>query len=282
MSKYIIILTLSFYIQPTVATMRLLHPLLRTGLSYSLFSTLLLYAAFATASVSPPELEQTILILDRARTNGISELQSDLAEKKLTKEEEREYRTFLNYLTRRIHHYCRELKLTIAAADFEKLPCNYAETEQLPEYTSLPSPPSETETVSEELDSLDNSLQQSLGQFDEMLLRENEQIALQKSTQSQGGTSSNGDNESASASSGTGSKSGDPSTDTKSSESTNQSEIRTDTEHTGKNDQKKSPGLAKDDDIVARQLREAAEKETDPEIKEKLWEEYRKYKEGVR
>lgn len=33
-----------------------------------------------------------------------------------------------------------------------------------------------------------------------------------------------------------------------------------------------------DDDIIARQLREAAEAETDPEIKEKLWAEYRKYK----
>ena len=35
---------------------------------------------------------------------------------------------------------------------------------------------------------------------------------------------------------------------------------------------------AKDDDIIARQLREAAMKETDPELKEKLWEEYRRYK----
>ncbi|MEA3292204.1 MAG: hypothetical protein U9Q71_07895 [Pseudomonadota bacterium] len=35
-----------------------------------------------------------------------------------------------------------------------------------------------------------------------------------------------------------------------------------------------------DDDVVARQLREAAEKETDPELKKKLWEEYRKYKRG--
>lgn len=32
------------------------------------------------------------------------------------------------------------------------------------------------------------------------------------------------------------------------------------------------------DDIVARQIREAAENETDPELKEKLWVEYRKYK----
>ncbi len=34
----------------------------------------------------------------------------------------------------------------------------------------------------------------------------------------------------------------------------------------------------KDDDIVARQLREAAEEETDPELKKKLWKEYEQYK----
>ena len=34
------------------------------------------------------------------------------------------------------------------------------------------------------------------------------------------------------------------------------------------------------DDVVARQIREAAEKETDPELKQKLWDEYRKYKSG--
>lgn len=34
----------------------------------------------------------------------------------------------------------------------------------------------------------------------------------------------------------------------------------------------------KDDDVVARQLREAAENEQDPELREKLWDEYRRYK----
>ena len=33
-----------------------------------------------------------------------------------------------------------------------------------------------------------------------------------------------------------------------------------------------------DDDVVARQLREAAMRETDPQLREKLWDEYRKYK----
>jgi len=36
----------------------------------------------------------------------------------------------------------------------------------------------------------------------------------------------------------------------------------------------------RDDDIVARQIREAAMKETDPELRDKLWDEYRKYKKG--
>jgi hypothetical protein len=35
---------------------------------------------------------------------------------------------------------------------------------------------------------------------------------------------------------------------------------------------------ARDDDIIARQLREAAMQETDPTLKEALWDEYRRYK----
>jgi len=37
-----------------------------------------------------------------------------------------------------------------------------------------------------------------------------------------------------------------------------------------------------DDDVVARQLREAAENETDPQLRARLWEEYRRYKRGTR
>ncbi|MCB1748682.1 MAG: hypothetical protein KDK06_16000, partial [Gammaproteobacteria bacterium] len=37
----------------------------------------------------------------------------------------------------------------------------------------------------------------------------------------------------------------------------------------------------RDDDIVARQLREAASTESDPVLREKLWDEYRRYKAGL-
>jgi hypothetical protein len=41
-------------------------------------------------------------------------------------------------------------------------------------------------------------------------------------------------------------------------------------------------GDGSDDDIVARQIRKAAEAEKDPELREKLWDEYRKYKRGTK
>jgi hypothetical protein len=46
----------------------------------------------------------------------------------------------------------------------------------------------------------------------------------------------------------------------------------------GAADQDRRRADYEDDDIVARQLREAAENETDPELKEKLWKEYEEYK----
>lgn len=52
---------------------------------------------------------------------------------------------------------------------------------------------------------------------------------------------------------------------------------------TGSGQRAQQPAVsAQDDDIVARQLREAAEKETDPELKKKLWKEYEDYKKASR
>jgi hypothetical protein len=49
----------------------------------------------------------------------------------------------------------------------------------------------------------------------------------------------------------------------------------------GSKDDRGSRYSKEDDDIVARQLREAAENETDPELKEKLWKEYEEYKKNT-
>jgi hypothetical protein len=41
-------------------------------------------------------------------------------------------------------------------------------------------------------------------------------------------------------------------------------------------------GDGADDDVVARQIRSLAESESDPALKEKLWDEYRRYKQGTK
>jgi hypothetical protein len=51
---------------------------------------------------------------------------------------------------------------------------------------------------------------------------------------------------------------------------------------TVRTDTRKRDTEAQDDDIVARQLREAAENETDPELKEKLWKKYEEYKNSTK
>jgi hypothetical protein len=43
----------------------------------------------------------------------------------------------------------------------------------------------------------------------------------------------------------------------------------------------KDVGDGRDDDVVARQLREAAMEEEDPALREKLWDEYREYKKSA-
>lgn len=58
------------------------------------------------------------------------------------------------------------------------------------------------------------------------------------------------------------------------SESRGEGKVQTPTQ------KQRSHSSGDDDDIVARQIREAAEKETDPELKEKLWKEYEEYKKG--
>lgn len=256
---------------------------------FTLLCISILSATFANASVSPQDLKQTILILDRARNNGIVEFRAGTSTGQLSEVEEKEFRTFLNYLGRRIYYYCGELEKAVPPVSMDELPCHFQETNNLQVQETLPPPPSQTATTSEEISNLDGSLNSALGQFDEMLLRENEQIASRKSTAAQEDSQSNGQGSGSGGSGNSGGSSsensGNNGTKEQTSKQTSQGGTNAGGAGEGNQDSKTSPrkdqqGIHEDDDIVARQLREAAEKETDPEIKEKLWEEYRKYKKG--
>jgi len=146
---------------------------------------------------------------------------------------------------------------------------------------------------------LDAELETGLGEFDELLLREQQRIraAAPRSTQHAaaadgGGGSGSGQTEREGDSGQTGAagsgeaegsgsqvgQGGDVSEGPPGAGAGGQAAVS----RTGAQGQ--PPGIpdGSDDDVVARQLREAAEQETDPELQKKLWEEYRRYKQGIR
>ena len=164
------------------------------------------------------------------------------------------------------------------------------------------------EQVVDEVAALDRQLDSSLAQFDEMLLKEldlirskssermrdlaEEAAAAAKRLRDQG-IEIDTDVEEESVESGQGSTQAQKTVETEGgvsetgkenkseddkddSELTARDKFREGVESSGSHPKNRYD--SKDDDIVARQLREAAEEETDPELRKKLWEEYEQYK----
>ena len=152
-------------------------------------------------------------------------------------------------------------------------------------------------TPDEQIAVLDAELLNGLGEFDEMLLREQERVrAATPMVDAAGGTASGAGDSGTSEGSAGGAESASAA-DAGSDRSAGQRD-QTEVAAQGQRDQSGAgtgtqrqgdrrgvpPDIpdGSDDDVVARQLREAAEKERDPELKKRLWEEYRKYKAGTR
>jgi hypothetical protein len=178
--------------------------------------------------------------------------------------------------------------------------------------SSLPADFDRGQTDAEKIATLDAELGSSLSGFDEKLLREQREIdeksrsastgesgaqagagagktgkAGEGEGQGQGDTATSNSAESAAESTPDGNdssgESGQQSAGGKSEEAAGQSNEQVAAAGgSGRNPAKNPPppdiADGKDDDIVARQLREAAEDEQDPELRDKLWEEYRNYK----
>jgi len=266
-----------------------------------------------TAATQAEYLKDSIILLTRARDHAVEDYRTAQEAGTLDAVARHDYELFIEYLNTRILSYCSELGTASESTTLEGLPCPPAlDTGTGVSVTPvLPSP--ESITTDEHLAELDASLTSALGRFDDMLLKEQEQLAAHVPRQQESGSSST-----ESARTGTGSErqggettgeqgQGEQGTEsgagegqqgrageqsdsqyeqgTTSGEKRGQSGGGGDGKEmkTGRETSSREEAIdADDDDIVARQLREAAEKETDPEVKKKLWEEYRKYKEGTR
>jgi hypothetical protein len=150
-----------------------------------------------------------------------------------------------------------------------------------------------TMSDAEELATLNRQLEQALERFDGDILTERDTIAGMENADK--GGSSEGEEEGdagemgGAEGSGQGTQAGMPGSATADTGDSGQGAIPASPGSRGQGDYR-HPSSAdtippdipdgSDDDVVARQIREAAMAETDPELREKLWEEYRKYKKG--
>ena len=142
------------------------------------------------------------------------------------------------------------------------------------------------QTGAENTADLDAELFSGISEFDEMLLREQQRIraATPHAGGGAGGGAGDGDGMSGEGGEEVAGGEGDAQlVDNRGDSSDNEGSTGTGSTQPAGKKSEAPPGTpdGSDDDVVARQLREAAEKETDPVLKKKLWEEYRKYKKGT-
>lgn len=145
--------------------------------------------------------------------------------------------------------------------------------------------PGSATTADERRAVLDRELDKSLGEFDETLRREQDRVAQERDSRAATAAGSADVEGVAGVGGAREARAGDLKSDAAAREaSTAQrgSESKGDT-NVGGGSGAPNRGIpsGEDDDIVARRLRRAAEQETDPELKEKLWKEYVDYKRGA-
>jgi hypothetical protein len=161
------------------------------------------------------------------------------------------------------------------------------------------------QTPEERRGAIDKRLNDSLGTFDSEIRKEQEKNAQERDARNaaNAGTAQNESNESDESSEDSGKEGDLASGGTASTEGPDKGDNRPSRPGDLKSDKdrKKSEGAGSngpqgnsggdakteipdgsDDDVVARRLRKAAEAETDPELKEKLWKEYIEYKKAAK
>ncbi|MGB7451969.1 MAG: hypothetical protein WBM36_07570 [Lysobacterales bacterium] len=211
--------------------------------------------------------------------------------------EAEDYAAYVARLQRRVFEDC-QVVLSSGSTVPEDLPCPVF----VPPQTQSADIAMQAErTAEEQVAALDAMLMAGLGEYDERLLREQERIKAatpNTNSDSGGGAGSgaegigdgdgdaggDGQNNSENSGQNSGGTAGDnrESGNTGGQQAGGPADSSQGSGDSGNDsDQPADIGDGSDDDVVARQLREAAEKETDPELKAKLWEEYRRYKRGT-
>jgi hypothetical protein len=266
---------------------------------------ILIIAALSVVAVRLPAAEllaeplvKELIVTAAAWERLQGEYRALVASGRLTPGQQREFSRYLGDLGFRVSVQCREVLRRYSDADREQLPCDAMASQ-----VGMPGDPVSEQTPQEEVAALDAVLMDGLGAFDEMLLTEQRKIASR--TPRSGGSSGGGaaGNEGVAGRDGGsgetgdhGEGNGDPTQGGSEQEASAGEEPGEAGKGAGKPGSGKGAGGGgkggnappedvpdgKGDDVVARQLREAAMKEQDPELRRKLWDEYKRYKASTR
>jgi hypothetical protein len=245
-------------------------------------AALLLGSAVVAPAVSPDQLPERIRSAQAALNRLEADYQRLRAQGMLNRAEDRDYAAYLEGLAARIAGDCLTLSRHEAGALPPDLPCTLVQA---------PLPTRPDRTPAEQLARLESEFDSSLGDFDQMLLQEQARI---KAATPAGGSGAAGGQSGSGAGAGPGGANRDQHRSSSGAQAGTDTSTGVDFDgeagpqpggpggRPGTPASSQPPDLpdGSDDDVVARQLREAAEKEQDPELRRRLWEEYRRYKQG--
>jgi hypothetical protein len=158
-------------------------------------------------------------------------------------------------------------------------------------------PGGDAQTSEEKRQAGEKSLDDSLGDFDKTLKKEQERVAKERDARGSAEGEGNGSDSSSTDGGGSGdgaegggqARSGDLKSSGPAPKDANNKGNPDAVNNNGKGANcagcsgsgSQRPVNTSDDDIVAKRLRKAAEEETDPELKERLWKEYNEYKKSA-
>ena len=147
----------------------------RSGILFATIMLLLLSTVIDAAATlivsSEDELQQSVIALDRVRHHAVY----DLAEKKqnaaLDEKQQEDYEKFIIFLSVKIDEYCQQLQIEFGEDAVENLPCSegsqaYGEVQ-----------PGSVQTSKEQVEELERLFAESLEQFDDKLLKEDERLS---------------------------------------------------------------------------------------------------------
>jgi len=196
-------------------------------------------------------------------------------------EEQADYAAWIQQLSKQFSESCRVVSKHSPQSIPADIPCS--------DFTTAFISPAGIDTTYETTDAektgaMVDRFDDSLGEFDEKLLREQDRVKARKplgtSSGSVGGGGMTGGQDGESAGESEWASTGDSPAEGQQGSDPSPPGTRGSSSHGAQSTAPADIPDGSDDDVIARQLREAAENEADPELKKKLWEEYRRYKKG--